>query len=183
MTRLTPLTPDQLDDAQRQLYDAIVSGPRASPTLTNEQGSLRGPFDSLLRIPGIGAAVQEVGARVRYSGSLPDDVRELVTLTTASYWGCAYEHAAHGRLAVAAGVDPEVVEALAAGRVPVLVEGSTLRLAHDAAVELLTSHGLASATFGALTSSLGEAPAVELIIVVGYYSLLAMLLEGLEVRP
>ena len=53
MTRLTPFTPEQLDEQQRVLYDAVLNGPRAKNPLfikygIREDGSLAGPFDAWL---------------------------------------------------------------------------------------------------------------------------------------
>ena len=55
---LTPLTPEQLDDASRSLYDAVMASPRAEGAarriIVREDGSLTGPFDAWLRTPGLG---------------------------------------------------------------------------------------------------------------------------------
>lgn len=181
MPRLDPLTPDRLDDAQRAVYDAIVEGPRAGSGLLDERGALRGPFDALLRSPRIGDAVQRLGAVIRYEGDLPDHLRELAILCAASEWRCGFELAVHGRIAESVGVDPPAVDALRAGEPAAFAEGSTERAVHDAARELFATKRLSDATHAALVAALGEAQTVEVLVVFGYYSLLAMLLEGFEV--
>jgi hypothetical protein len=42
---------------------------------------------------------------------------------------------------------------------------------------------LCDKTYEALVVQLGEALVIELVVVVGYYSLLAMVLEGFEITP
>lgn len=183
MARLDALGPDDLHGDARVLYDAIVEGPRKGAGLTDDHGALRGPFDPLLRVPAIGDIVQQLGVALRFNGSLPDDLRELVILTTASFWRCEFELDAHGRIAERVGVDAEDVAALRAGAAPGLAADVDQRLVHDATVELLTTRRLGDETFAALCARFGEPTTVELVIVVGYYALLAMVLEGFEIRP
>lgn len=181
MARLDPLTPAELDADQRALYDAIVEGPRAGSGLTAPDGSLRGPFDPLLRSPGIGDAVQELGAVIRFQGALPADLRELAILMAAAPWSCAFELATHGRIAASVGVDPAVVAAIAAGEQADLAEGTPQRLIHDAALELFANARLGDGTYESLRTTLGDAQTVELLVVFGYYSMLAMLMETFEI--
>lgn len=182
MPRLDPLVPDGLHGDARLLYDTIVNGPRKGAGLTDDQGALRGPFDPLLRVPTIGDIVQQLGVALRFEGSLPDDLRELIILTTASHWRCEFEIDAHGRIAERVGVDAADVESLRAGEAPERATAEQ-RLVHDATTELLTTRRLSDDTFAALRDRLGESTTVEFVIVAGYYALLAMLLEGFEIRP
>lgn len=65
MTRIPRLAPDQLDDAQRELYQAIAGGARAATTafrLTDDDGVLEGPFNAMLLHPPLGDALQRLGA-------------------------------------------------------------------------------------------------------------------------
>jgi 4-carboxymuconolactone decarboxylase len=182
MSRLEPLHPSDLDSDQRALYDAITTGARAGAGLTDARGALRGPFDALLRSPSVGQAVQELGAVLRYRGALPDDLRELAVLVAAAHWRCAFELDAHGQLAIRVGIAPEVVSALREGRRAQLAAGTAQRVVHDAAVELLETHRLRRDTYTALVDTVGVEQLVELLTLLGYYSLLAMLLESFEVR-
>jgi len=182
MSRLEPLHPSDLDGDQRALYDAITTGPRAGAGLTDARGALRGPFDALLRSPSVGQAVQELGAVLRYRGALPDDLRELAVLVAAAHWRCAFELDAHGQLAIRVGIAPEVVSALREGHRAQLAAGTAQRVVHDAAVELLETHRLRRDTYTALVDTVGVEQLVELLTLLGYYSLLAMLLESFEVR-
>ena len=65
--RIRPLTPGELSPDQSALYAAITGGPRARGpqhfALTSDDGSLRGPFDVMLRSPAVGTA--PAGARRR----------------------------------------------------------------------------------------------------------------------
>jgi 4-carboxymuconolactone decarboxylase len=59
--RLPPLTPAELDGAQRQLYDSLVANEvplfdGAGVQVIAQDGSLLGPFNPLLLNPALGAA-------------------------------------------------------------------------------------------------------------------------------
>jgi 4-carboxymuconolactone decarboxylase len=183
MARIDPLSPDVLDDDQRALYDAIVSGPRAGSGLVDDRGALRGPFDPLLRSPAIGQAVQELGAVIRYRGSLPDDLRELAILLAAAEWRCSFELSVHGRIARSIGVDADLVTALRAGNAAVPPPGTPQRLVADVARELFDTRRISDRTYADAAAELGEANTIELLVVLGYYSLLGMILEAFEITP
>jgi len=182
MSRLEPLAPRDLDRHQQALYDAITTGPRAGSGLTTAQGTLRGPFDALLRSPSVGQAVQELGSVLRYGGALPDDLRELAILVAAAHWRCAFELDVHGGLAIRAGLAQEVVDALREGRPTRPTAGTAQRIVHDAARELLETHRMRQRTYTELVDTVGVEQVVELLAVLGYYTLLAMILESFEVR-
>lgn len=64
MTRLPLLHPADLDEPQRELYEAIVGGPRGvGPqlfALTDAQGRLNGPFNAMLTAPPLGHTLQQL---------------------------------------------------------------------------------------------------------------------------
>lgn len=86
MSRLEPLPPSQLRPEARRLYDAITQGPRASGpqhfALTREDGGLNGPFNAFLLNPGLGHALQALGAALRYEGTLSPRSREIAILSS-----------------------------------------------------------------------------------------------------
>jgi 4-carboxymuconolactone decarboxylase len=181
MPRIEPLQPQLMDGAQRRLYDDIAGGPRSNSHLTDAGGALRGPFDLMLRAPAIGDALQALGSVLRFGGSLPDDLRELAILCAASEWRCEFELKVHGRMARAAGLPADILKALRDGGPVQLETGSSAALVHTATTELFTAHRLADDTYAALVERLGVSQTVELLILLGYYSTLAMMLEVFEI--
>src|SRR5690348_11883176 len=81
---------DGIGDEQRRVYEKILHGPR---------GSVPSPFLAMLDVPDLADAIQEVGARIRYSGNLSDADRELAILATAAAVGCGYEWHYHAPIA------------------------------------------------------------------------------------
>src|ERR1700729_2985 len=108
--RFKELTPQTLTPEQKKVADAIQSGPRGA--------GLRGPFNALLRSPELCDLVQRVGAYVRYSSSIPAPLNELAICMAGRKWGAQYEFYAHRRLGIDAGLNPSILDAVAAGRRP-----------------------------------------------------------------
>jgi 4-carboxymuconolactone decarboxylase len=162
------LRPDELTEEQRTLYTELCAGPRADVRRpagqVDAEGRLTGPFNAMLHAPAVGGPLQRLGAALRYKSSLADDVREGVICLVAGVHGSSYERQAHEVLARQAGVDDDVLEALARGDLPVEA-GPELRLAHA----LLTGRQLGRRPI----EDLGPARALEVSTLVGYYTTLA----------
>lgn len=171
MPRLAPLDFDNLTPAQKQVADAIRSGPR---------GGLRGPFEAWLRSPGLASPAQELGAYCRFATSLARDTAELAILLTGKHYRAQFEFWAHARLGREAGLPDAVIEAIRTGSTPVL-ERDDLRVAHAVVTEYLATHRLADATYAQALATFGESGLVDLIGIVGYYCLVSMTLNIFEV--
>ena len=179
--RLDRPRPDELDPTRRGLYDRIVGGPRARDTsafdLTDADGRLHGPFNALLLAPEVGDALQELGAALRYRTGLADRTRELAILAVAAYHRSAFEWYAHASVARRLGLAEPVLDRVRAGEVPTDhlddVEVVVLRTTR----ELLVSRDLDDPAYERAVAALGQEGLQELLALVGYYQLLALLLQ------
>jgi len=184
VSRIPHLTPADLDPAQRELYDEIVDGPRgkrAGARLLSDDGSLRGPFNPLLLSPVVGSPFQRIGAAIRFETELADDLRELAILLVASAWNCEFEWRSHVPIALRSGIREEVIEALAAGDDPTF-DTDEQALVQLASQEILTTRTISDRTFVELERALGRRSTFELLATFGYYSMLALVLNGYDVR-
>ncbi|SEU26198.1 carboxymuconolactone decarboxylase family protein [Nonomuraea wenchangensis] len=178
--RLAGLRPDELDEEQRQVYQAIAGGPRSvgpQPfALADEEGRLRGPFNAMLLSPPVGGALQAVGAAVRYGSVLPARVRELAILAVAAWWDSAFEREAHEAVGRACGLTEDELATLREGGLPEPddpAERAALR-----AVAALTARGrLDDEEYAGAVAALGERGLFELTTLVGYYGTLALQLR------
>lgn len=182
--RLPWPTPDELDPDRRALYDAIVGGPRAGDSGTfrmlDGAGRLEGPFNAMLVSPSIGDALQRLGAAIRYRSSLGERARELAILAVAARERCGFEWYAHEKLAREAGLASEALEAVRDGTEPPGL--GALESAVLGAADALVGRGdLDDEEYARLVAAVGEAGAVEVVVLVGYYRLLAMMLRALRV--
>jgi len=165
--RFRPLAYDEMSPEQRTMIEHLLSG---------ERGGTGGPFNVLLRSPEMGDAVQQLGARVRYHSSLPSRLNEMAILLTAREWTAHYEWYAHKRLALQAGLNPAIVDAIAAGRRPAALRDEE-RALYDFQTELLRTKNVSDATFRAAVAAFGERGVVDLLCNVGYYHLVSMILN------
>lgn len=170
--RLPAIPADQLTPEQKKVLDDIQSGPRGA--------GVRGPFNALLRSPQLCDLVQRVGAYVRYGTSLPQKLNELAICMAGRKWTAQYEFYAHRRLGIQAGLKPEILDAVAAGRRPDGMDADEAGV-YDFATELLGTGQVSDAHYDAVKAKFGERGVMDLVGAVGYYSLVSMVLNVAQV--
>src|SRR3978361_2526249 len=146
-TRFPTLTPDQMTDEQRAVVDSIQSGPRYA--------GLRGPFNALLRAPALCDLVQRVGAYVRFGSSIPAPLNELAICMAGGRWGAQYEFYAHRRLGIDAGLNPAILDAVAAGRRPGDMGGDET-IVYEFVTDLLSTGQVSDASYDAAMTRFAE---------------------------
>ena len=171
MTRLGAIRPEDLSDAQRAVSDAITAGPR---------GEVRGPFIPLLHNPEAANAVQQMGSFLRFSGTLPGDLREMVILMTARLWTAQYEWFAHYKIALDEGLDPAIADAIAAGETPEISDPK-LAAVYRFVDAMYRDRTVDDATYSQTAEYLSSAELVELIVLCGHYHTISMVLNGFDV--
>ena len=171
--RFPELTPETMTDEQRQVADAIQSGPRGA--------GLRGPFNALLRSPELCDMIQRVGAYVRYGSSIPAALNELGICMAGRKWGAQYEFYAHRRLAIAAGLSPSILDAVAEGRRPDEMSGDET-IVYNFATDLLSTGGVSDANYQPVLDRFGERGVMDLVGGIGYYSVVSMVLNVAQVQ-
>ncbi len=176
--RFKLISVENLTAEQRVVYDAIRSGPRAKAGVTTATvpGPLGGPFNAMLRSPGIGNIVQALGGEIRYKSTLPNKLNELAIIVTARYWTANYEWHAHCKLALDAGLDPAKAKDVAENRRPANMDEDEA-IVYDFSHELHETKGVSDANFKRVVDRFGERGAFDLIAVNGYYSLVSMILN------
>jgi 4-carboxymuconolactone decarboxylase len=166
---MTMIPETQMTAAQREACTEAVQGPR---------GKVPGPMVAWLRSPQLARRAQKLGEMLRFDSSLDPILRELAILTCARHWNSHYEWTAHKRIALVEGLSPQVIDAIAAGRRPETTPSQDLvfRLSRT----ILTEGKLPAALYGEGLDGLGETALVELVAILGYYSLVALTLNVFE---
>jgi len=77
--RLPDIDAHHLTDEQQPLYDDSLSSRPEVQTM-----GLVGPFGVWMHAPDVGAAMAQLGAKVRFSSSLPANVTEVAICTTGA---------------------------------------------------------------------------------------------------
>jgi 4-carboxymuconolactone decarboxylase len=177
--RRFPLIPeDKLTPEQCAVADAIRSGPRSQvkTSSASKPGPIGGPFNVMLRSPGIGMLIQKLGGEIRFNSVLSGKLNELAILVTARHYTANYEWHAHHRLALQGGLDPAIAQAIAEGRRPQNMDADET-LVYEFSRSLHNNHGVDDAMFKRASDRFGERGVVDLIAVNGYYSLVSFLLN------
>jgi nitroreductase/alkylhydroperoxidase family enzyme len=181
--RLAPLRPDQLDPAQRRLYDAVLASPRgqggARRLIQRDDGTLTGPFDAWLRSPELGLHLERIGMALRTDTVLPAAARETAVLVVARAWSADFEWWVHGLVARREGVPETAIDAIGRGRRPAF-EDPACQAAHDVAHALVERRRLDPPTLERARELLGERALVELVTLVGFYQLVSGILESFQ---
>ena len=134
----------------------------------------------LIRAPEICEHAAKLGEHLRWGTSLPDRLSELAIIATARFWRAQYEWYAHAPLAEKAGVPAAAVEAIRRGETPSFEEKEEA-LVYRICSELFKTQRLSGASFNEATTTLGETGLVEIIAIIGYYTLIGNTLNVFQV--
>ena len=168
MARIPIPDPDTMSADQREVYDAVVAGPR---------GAVVGPLLAALHRPSLAAKWQEFGAMLRYDTSLPAKLNELAILATGRHWNAQTEFHIHAGAAARAGLASEIIDAIRDGKRPGFDDPDEVAV-YDFACQLLTTGRVTDAVYFRIHERWGTVGAVELTSVIGYYSMVAMTLNA-----
>ena len=180
MPRLPYKTREDLPETKRHIYDHIAE------TRSGDKSAKGMPrvFQLILNNPDAAQPVAALGEYLRFGSSLDPAIRETTILSVAREMGSQYEWAHHEPIARQVGVRDEVIEAIRSGKAPMGLppkEGVFAQVAK----EILSGKSLSDRTFQAVEHLLGPEQTVELIVLVGYYSMLSSVMDalGIELEP
>ena len=168
MDRLPPIPPEHWTDAQREVAQAMIAGPRRA---------VLAPFVPLLRSPELAGHLQRVGEYLRYRSRIGVRLTELAILVTASEWQQPIEWTIHAPIAEREGIAPETIAALQRRERPAAMAEDEAAV-YDVCTELHRERQIADATWARAIALFGEAGVVDLIGINGYYATLAMVMNG-----
>jgi 4-carboxymuconolactone decarboxylase len=173
MPRLTLLTPDVMNGDQRKVYAATVAGRRG-----------RAPANVLawLHSPEMASRAQRFGEYVRYETTLGPRLSELAILVVARQWTSQYEWSIHKTEALKAGLAPQIINDIAARKRPECSDRKE-QVVYDFATALIETRSVPADIYDAAVAALSERTVVELVGVLGYYTLVAMTLNTFEIEP
>lgn len=167
--RISFPAPETMNEAQREVYEQIVSGPRRM---------LVGPLRAALHNPVLADRWQRLGQVLRFETSIPTHLNELAILVTARRWNSELEWAIHAGDADRAGLDPEIIAAIRICSLPDFDEDEAAREIYEFARQILQQGDVEEGTYQPIAARWGEVGAVELTAVIGYYSMVAMTLNA-----
>lgn len=173
--RITPRPPDSWDDATRASFAGVVplgaaSRPVRLPAVVAHQPALLAPY-------------LEWAKAIALHGVLGPRTNAMLALRTGCRWGSEFEWAVHAVTASErAGLTDAELAAIVEG------PGAPTWAPHDAALlravdELVDTGTITTTTWDALAAVHDDAALVELVLVVGHYSMLSMLANAVGLTP
>ena len=171
VARLPLATRESVPETQRTIFDEMVKGFGSVPRY--------GPGSVLIHVPKAHQWATLLNHYLREESSLSKKIQELSMLVTARELDCQHIWNAHAASARKAGVRSEIVDALRDRKeLPGLA-------ADEAAVvhygrEFFRTHRVSRGAFQAALEQFGRQGVVELGLVMGNYSLLALLINSFD---
>jgi 4-carboxymuconolactone decarboxylase len=170
-----PFDPAQLTPEDRALYDRLVARRR-------EHGApFDGPYAALMNHPQLCARVEELGFYLKFEGHLAREVYQFVVLSVAKETGAAFEWDDHIEHARAAGVPPEVIDALAAQGMAATFP-APYALAAQVLAHTLPWRSIPAGTQDAAITAYGLHGFLEIVILSGFYQMFSAINQGFDIQ-
>ena len=171
MPRIRLPSIDDMTPEQREVHDEVVTGVR---------GKLVGPLRAVLHSPDLARRWSRLGEFLRFSTCLPKKLNELAIIVTGRRWNSQLEFLIHAEAGLAAGLNPASIEAIRLAQAPVFVDDAEADI-YEFARTLQQSGDVDPALHAAITKRWGERGVVELTGVIGYYTMVSMMLNAQQI--
>jgi 4-carboxymuconolactone decarboxylase len=158
------------------------AGQAAWDAIAGTRGGVSGPYQVLIQVPTLAERVAHLGTYLRFEGLLAGAERELAILVVAAHVGARFEWTAHEAIARREGTRHEAIEVVREHG-PTDGLSDRERLIVETARALLERHHLTDDEFARARDALGQATLVELVGLIGYYTMIAFTLVAFGVEP
>ena len=163
--------PENPTPEQAEVIAEVVSGRR---------GKVPGPMVGWLPNPELARRAQRLGELLRFDTSLEPALSELAILICGRHWTSHYEWTAHKKSALEAGVDPRTIADIAARKERPFLRGEREEAVFMVASTLLAPTKIDAPLYARGVAVLGQRGMVDLVGILGYYSLVALTLNAFE---
>ena len=170
MERIRSVARDQATPEQRRVGD-IIFGSR-----DEDYG---GPSAILLHVPELAERFEHFRNYLVREQKLPQPMLHLAALITARFWSAQYAWWKRVELCLAAGIPAEVIDAVRDRRRPAFTDPD-LEAVYDYVSELLENRRISDATHVRLQAIIGDECLIELVLIVGFYSMLGLTCNAFE---
>ena len=171
MARLPLATRESVPEGQRAAFDEMVKGLGAVPRY--------GPGSVMIHVPKAHQWATLLNHYLREESSLPKKIQELAMLVTARELDCQHIWNAHAGSARKAGVRNELVDALRDRKELPALSPDEAAVVHYGR-EFFRTHRVSRGGFQAALEQFGRQGVVEMGLVMGNYSLLALLINSFD---
>ena len=173
MARIKIRTPEEMTAEQRRVYQETLAGRR---------GRVPAPLVAWLESPPLADHAQKLGEFLRYQTLLAPRLSELAILVVARHWTAQFEWTAHKAEALKAGLDPQIIADIAHRRPP-RFRNPDESVVYDFSATLNQRQRIPTTLYDRAVATIGLRGVVELVGILGYYTLISMTLNTFEIDP
>ena len=170
MNRILEIPPEKLSSEQSKVFDQLTAG----------RGRILGPYKIWIHSPTVASGMERIGTFLNKFSSLSKREVEIGILVIAQHWQGDYVRQAHIREGKAAGLSQETIDAILAGKDPKLADAHE-RAVHRFAAALVSGAKLSDAEFAEIEQELGREGIAEVLVLLGYYTSVALAMKVHEV--
>jgi hypothetical protein len=164
-------SPSELSGEARRIAEKII----------DTRKSLDGPFSVWMHAPEWAERVAHLGTLVRWEGTLELRTRTLAALVVGLHFQAQYVWGIQGVIGAERGVPRSTIDAIREGRSDGIPPDDLQII--EFTRELLSKNRVSSALADAVMERLGADQYVQLTTCIGYYAMLAMTVNGVELEP
>jgi len=113
------------------------------------------PLRAWIHAPDMARHASRLGAFLRYDTTLGPRLSELAILVTARFWSAQFEWYAHKKMALAAGLEPAIIDAINHRRIPDFSDDKT-QLVYAFSKALHEQHNVPKQLYDNAIKLLGE---------------------------
>ena len=156
-------------------------GRRIAETIVDTRKSLEGPFSVWMHAPEWAERVAHLGTLVRWEGTLDLRIRTLAALVTGRHFQAQYVWGIQGVIGAERDIPRATIEAIRDDRSDGIPPDDLQII--DFTRQLLRKNRVDEALAQAVMARLGADEYVQLTTCIGYYAMLAMTVNGVELEP
>jgi 4-carboxymuconolactone decarboxylase len=170
MNRILEIPPDKLSAEQAAIFEQLTAG----------RGRILGPYKIWIHSPPLARGMEQIGTYLNKHASLSAREVEIGILIIAQHWRGEYVREAHIRAGRAAGLTQDTIDAILADRDPKLADPHEAAV-HRFASALVGGRRLTDAEFAEIEQALGRQGIAEVVVLIGYYTAVALGMKVHEV--
>ena len=170
MNRIKDIPPAEMSNEQTAVFEQLTAG----------RGRILTPYKVWIHSPKLASGMEQIGTFLNKRSSLSEREVEIGILVIARHWQADYVQQAHIRMARDLGVPEAAIEAICAGQDPKLTDAHE-RAVYAFATALVAGTKLSDAEFGKIEAALGRTGIAEILVLLGYYTSVALAMKVHEV--
>ncbi len=170
--RMPPIPVEKMPDAQRRAAAEVGAG----------RGEVSGPYWPILRSPGFMLSLYRVGSYTHHECPLDRRINEMATLMALRALTQQYAWNSHSKKAIQAGLKVSTVEAISEGRRPAAMAEDE-QILYDFLTEVIANKSASDPTYAKTVAQFGESGLIDILGIVGYYTMLGMIMNVTRTAP